>query len=183
MHELAHGLGPHTITIGKSATTVRKELKELYSAIEEAKADITGLFALQLLIDKGLIDKTLEDQMYITFLAGIFRSARFGINDAHGKGVAIQFNYLTLEGGIKIDEDANIFSIDTAQIKEAVKKLSGEILTLEAEGSYTKAKAMIDRFAIIHPAMQRALDKLVGIVPVDIEPRFSLVPKRSGSIR
>jgi hypothetical protein len=183
MHELVHGLGPHDIFIGKSATTVRKELKELYSPIEEAKADITGLFALQFLIDKGLIDKTMENHMYITFLASMFRSARFGINEAHGKGVAIQFNYLTQEGGIKIDDVANTFSVDMSRIKEVVKNLAGEILTLEAEGSYKKAKGMIDRYAIIHPAMQRALDKLVGTVPVDIEPIFTLVPKVEGSIR
>jgi hypothetical protein len=182
-HELMHGLGPHDITVNGKATNVRKELKELYSAIEEAKADITGLFMLQYLIDKGLLNKRMENEMYTTFLASMFRSVRFGINESHGKGVTIQFNYLTLEGGIKIDEVSNIFSIDIDKIKEAVKKLSGEILTLQAEGSYVKAKAMIDRFAIIHPAMQRALDKLGNSVPVDIEPIFTLVPRIPGNIR
>ena len=181
--KLVHGLGPHNIKVGEKETTVRKELKELYSPIEEAKADITGLFALQFLIDKRLIDKTMENQMYTTFLASMFRSIRFGINEAHGKGVAIQFNYLTQEGGIKIDDIADTFSIDMLRIKDAVKTLSGEILTLEAEGSYKKAKGMIDRYAIIHPAMQRALDKLTGTVPVDIEPIFTFVPKMEGSVR
>jgi hypothetical protein len=182
-HELVHGLGPHGISINGRQTNVRQELKELYSAIEEAKADITGLFALQYLIDKGLLDKRMEEEMYTTFLASVFRSVRFGINEAHGKGVAIQFNYLILEGAIKIDETAGTFSVDFAKIKDAVTKLAGEILTLQAEGSHTKAKAMIDRFAIIHPAMQRALDKLGSTVPVDIEPNFPLVPKVAGSIR
>jgi hypothetical protein len=182
-HELVHGLGPHGITVGDKKTNVRQELKELYSAIEEAKADITGLFALQYLIDKGMLDKKMESEMYTTFLASMFRSVRFGINEAHGKGVAIQFNYLTLEGAIRIDEITGFFSIDSGRIKDAVAKLAGEILTLQAEGSYIKAKTMIDRFAIIHPAMQRALDKLGGSVPVDIEPSFPLVPKVEGSIR
>ena len=182
-HELVHGLGPHGITIQGRQTNVRQELKELYSAIEEAKADITGLFALQFLIDKGLVEKKMEEEMYSTFLASMFRSVRFGINEAHGKGVAIQFNYLTMEGAIKIDESTGLFSIDRNRIKDAVSKLASEILTLQAEGSYIKAKSMIDRFAIIHPAMQRALEKLGETVPVDIEPIYSLVLKESGSIR
>lgn len=182
-HELVHGLGPHRITIDGRKTNVRQELKELYSAIEEAKADITGLFALQYLIDKGLIDKKMEEEMYTTFLASMFRSVRFGINEAHGKGVAIQFNYLTIEGAIRIDETSGVFSIDYSRIKKASTKLAGEILTLQAEGSYKKAKAMIDRYAIIHPAMQRALTKLAGAIPIDIEPKFILVPKTAESIR
>lgn len=181
-HELMHGLGPHTIMVNGKNTTVRQELKELYSAIEEAKADIAGLFALQFLIDKGLLDKKLEECMYTTYLASMFRSVRFGITEAHGKGVAIQFNYLTLESGIEIDEAAGVFSIDKSKIKEAVKKLVNDIMTLQAEGSYAKAKAMIDRFATIHPAMQKALDKMNDI-PVDIKPNFTLVPKVEGSIR
>jgi hypothetical protein len=181
-HELMHGLGPHNIMVEGKSSNVRHELKELYSSIEEAKADITGLFALQYLIDKGLLDKKMEGDMYTTFLASMVRSVRFGINEAHGKGVAIQFNYLTLEGGINVDEKTGLFSIDPAKVKEAVRKLSGEIMTLQAEDSYSKAKALIDRFAIIHPALQRALDRLSS-VPVDIEPIFTLVPKISGSIR
>ncbi len=181
-HELMHGLGPHNITVNGKATTVRKELQDLYSAIEEAKADITGLFALQLLIDKGSLDKKLEQEMYTTYLASMFRSVRFGTNEAHGKGVAIQFNYLTLEGGITIDETSGKFSIDQSKIKDAVTKLTGEILTLQAEGSYEKAKALCDRFGIIHPAMQKALDKLSNI-PVDIEPEFTFVKKSVIGIR
>jgi hypothetical protein len=182
-HELVHGLGPHSITVNGKQTNVRHELKELYSAIEEAKADITGLFALQYLIDKGLLDRKMEEEMYTAFLASMFRSVRFGINEAHGKGVAIQFNYLTMEGGITVDESTGFFHVDLLKTKEAAKKLAGEILTLQAEGSYAKAKNLIDRFAVIHPSMQHALDKLVGTVPVDIEPKFPLVPKIAGSIR
>jgi hypothetical protein len=181
-HELMHGLGPHNITAGGKATTVRKELKELHSPLEEAKADITGLFALQYLIDKGVLDKKLEREMYATYLASMFRSVRFGISEAHAKGVAIQFNYLTLEGAINIDEMDGTFSIDPDKAKEAVKKLTGEILTLQAEGSYTKGLAMIGRFAIIHPAMQRALNKMSGI-PVDIRPQYTAVRTPAGALR
>ena len=172
-HELMHGLGPHNIKVGGRDTNVRKELKELYSAIEEAKADITGLWALQYLIDKGSVDPAMERDLYTTYLASSFRSVRFGINEAHGKGQALQFNYLLDEGGIKVDEAAGTYSIDTSKIKNAVRKLAGEILTIEAEGSYEKAKALLDKYGLIRPAMQKALDKLSG-VPVDIEPNFVL---------
>ena len=173
MHELMHGLGPHNITVDSQQTTVRKQLKELSSAIEEAKADITGLWALQYLMDKGVIDKRMEHSMYTTYLASAFRSVRFGITEAHGKGMALQFNYLVDEGGIKVDERQGTFSIDHTKIKEAVRKLSNEILTLQAEGSYEKAKALLDKHAVMRPEMQNALDRL-GEVPVDIEPIFPL---------
>lgn len=172
-HELMHGLGPHNITVGSEQTTVRKQLKELYSAIEEAKADITGLWALQYLIDKGVVEKSMERSLYTTFLASMFRSVRFGITEAHGKGVALQFNYLTDEGAIVFDEKSGTFAVDESKVKDAVRKLTGEILTLQAEGSYDKAKALLDKYAVIRPNMQGAFDKLTN-VPVDIEPVFPL---------
>jgi hypothetical protein len=176
MHELLHGLGPHNIAAGDRQTTVRMQLKELYSAIEEAKADITGLWALQYLIDKGAIDRRMERELYTTYLATSFRSVRFGITEAHGRGQALQFNYLMDEGGIKFNAAAGTFGIDKSRIKEAVRKLTHEILTLQAEGSYEKAKAMLDKYAVIRPEMRKALDRLAG-VPVDIEPRFTLAER------
>jgi len=152
---------------------VRQQLKDLYSAIEEAKADITGLWALQYLMDKGLVDKKMERTMYTTFLASAFRSVRFGITEAHGRGVALQFNYLLDEGAFKVNDANGTFSVDPAKIKDAVRKLTGELLTIEAEGSYEKAKAMLDKYALIRPAMKKAFEKLTD-VPVDIEPNFPL---------
>jgi len=172
-HELMHGLGPHNINVNGQATTVRLQLKELYSAIEEAKADITGLWALQYLIDKGVIPKQMEQSLYVTYLASAFRSVRFGINEAHGRGVAMQFNFLTDEGAFKFDELTGKFSVDEAKIKDAVRKLTSEILTIEAEGSHEKAQAILDKYAVIRPAMKGAFDRL-GDVPVDIEPIFPL---------
>jgi hypothetical protein len=172
-HELMHGLGPHNITVKGQPTTVRLQLKELYSAIEEAKADITGLWALQYLIDKGVVDKQMENSLYVTYLASAFRSVRFGITEAHGRGVAMQFNYLTDQGAIKYDEQTKKFSVDESKIKDAVRKLTHEILTIEAEGSHEKAKALLDKCAVIRPPMKDAFDRL-GDVPVDIEPIFPL---------
>jgi saccharopine dehydrogenase-like NADP-dependent oxidoreductase len=172
-HELMHGLGPHNITVNGQATTVRQQLKELSSALEEAKADITGLWALQYLIDKGVVEKRMERSLYTTFLASTFRSVRFGITEAHGKGIALQFNYLTDEGAFEVNEQTGTFSVNEAKVKDAVRKLTGEILTVQAEGSYDKAKALLDKYAVIRPSMQKALDRLKD-VPVDIEPIFPL---------
>jgi hypothetical protein len=173
MHELMHGLGPHNITVNGQPTTVRLQLKELYSSIEEAKADVTGLWALQYLIDKGVIDKQMERTLYTTYLASMFRSVRFGLTESHARGVAMQFNYFTDEGAIKFDEATNKFSIDNAKIKDAVRKLTHDLLTLEAEGSYATAKSMLDKYSLIRPPMKGALDRLSN-VPVDIEPIFPL---------
>ena len=170
MHELMHGLGPHDVNVGGRASTVRQELKDTYSTIEEAKADISGLFALQYLVDKGQLDKKFQQTMYTTFLASAFRSLRFGVNEAHGRGQAIQLNYLLDKGGFKVNGDGT-FSVDAAKIRDGVTSLTREIMTLQAEGSYAKAKQMIDTLGNIRPQAKAVLDKLTS-VPVDIEPRF-----------
>ncbi len=171
MHELMHGLGPHQIRPGGRTTTVRQELKETYSTIEEAKADISGLFALQYLVDKGVLAKDLEASIYDTFLASAFRSIRFGINEAHGRGTALQLNYLLDFGGFRAEQDGT-FAVNPAKIKEGVAALTREIMTLQAEGSYLKAKDMLTRLAVVRPEVGRALEKLQAI-PTDIEPIFT----------
>jgi hypothetical protein len=171
MHELMHGLGPHDITVNGRATTVRLELRDTYSAIEEAKADISGLWALQHLIDNGQLDQSLQQTMYTTFLASAFRSIRFGINEAHGRGQAIQLNYLLDQGGFRVNDDGT-FTVDAGKIRDGVTALTREIMTLQAEGSYEKARALIDRLGVMRPETQRVLDRLTD-VPVDIEPRFT----------
>jgi hypothetical protein len=171
MHELMHGLGPHGIDVGGRATTVRQELKDTYSAIEEAKADISGLWALQFLVDRGQLDKSLERTMYTTFLASAFRSIRFGINEAHGRGQAIQLNFLLDRGAFTVNADGT-FTVDPAKIRDGVTALTRDIMTLQAEGAYAKARAMIDSLGVIRPETQRILDRLAD-VPVDIEPRFT----------
>jgi hypothetical protein len=171
MHELMHGLGPHDISVGGRNTTVRQELKETYSTIEEAKADVSGLFALQFLVDRGQLDKAFERTMYTTFLASAFRSIRFGINEAHGRGQAIQVNYFLDKGAFRVNADGT-FAVDASKIRQAVIDLTREIMTLQAEGSYAKAKAMMDKLGVVGPEVQRVLDRLTSI-PIDIEPRFT----------
>jgi Peptidase family M49 len=170
MHELMHGLGPHNITVGGRATTVRQELKELFSAIEEAKADISGLWALQHLIDRGKLPSSMADTMYTTFLASTFRSIRFGITEAHGRGVALQLNFLIDQGAFVIGPDGT-FSVNTAKMRVAAEALTRQIMTLQANGDYKAAAALVAT-ATIKPDVQRVLDKLAG-VPVDIAPRFT----------
>jgi Peptidase family M49 len=170
MHELMHGLGPHTIVVGERPTTVRQELKETYSTIEEAKADISGLFALQFLVDRGTLDKKFEQTMYTTYLASMFRSIRFGVNEAHGRGVAIQMNYFLDNGGVTAAPDGT-FAVNPARIKQNIIDLTRELMTMEAVGGYVDARQMIAKMAVVRPSVQRVLDRLVN-VPVDIEPRF-----------
>ena len=125
---------------------------------------------MQFLVDKGVIDRWMERTMYTTFLASAFRSIRFGVNEAHGRGIAIQLNTL-LDAAAFVARPDGTFSVDTPKIKDAVAALTREIMTLQAEGNYAKAKDMIEKLAVVRPIVKQALDKL-GQVPVDIEPRF-----------
>ncbi len=170
MHELMHGLGPQTIRVGGRDTTVRQELKELNGPLEEAKADISGLWALQYLMDKGVIDKKQERSMYVTFLASTFRTLRFGLNEAHAKGMALQANYLLDHGALRINKEGQ-FSLDLPKTKKAVAGLTHDIMTLQAHGDYAGVKALLDRMVVIRPEMQQVIDRLTN-VPIDIAPRF-----------
>lgn len=169
MHELMHGLGPHKVQ-GQSARTVREALQQSYSAIEEAKADIAGLFALQRLVDQGVLDRSLEATMYTTFLASAFRSIRFGLREAHGRGIALQLNTLLDAGAVKVAAGGT-FAVVPAAIKTAVTELTGRLMTLQAAGDRAGAEALLARMAVLRPEVKRVLDKL-GDVPVDIEPHY-----------
>jgi len=171
VHELMHGLGPHNIIVNGRQTTVRQEMKEQSSALEEAKADISSLFAIQYMIDKGVLPKTLEQPLYTTFLASAFRSIRFGIGEAHGRGIAIQLNFLLDSGAFVVRPDGT-FTVDRARIKDGVAALTRDIMTIQAQGDYAKAAALSARLGVVRPSVQQALDRLTT-VPVDIEPRFT----------
>jgi hypothetical protein len=170
MHELMHGLGPQTLTVGGRATTVRQELKELYAPLEEAKADISGLWALQVLIDKGVLPKAQERSTYVTFLASAFRTLRFGLTEAHAKGMALQLNYLMDKGAVRVLPDGT-FAVNFSTVKPAVAALTHEIMTLQATGDYAKAKIWSESMMVIRPPVRDALDRL-NSVAVDIRPRF-----------
>ena len=142
-------------------------LKELHSAIEEAKADATGLFMMQYLFDHKLLPAA-EKSLYTTFLASSFRTLRFGVHEAHGKGMALQFNYLMDKGAFVARPDGT-FAVDFTKIQPAVRDLVRDLLTIEATGDYAGAKKMLDQLGVLRPALQQALAKLTDI-PTDIEP-------------
>ena len=170
MYELMHGLGPQAITVNGRATTVRQELKELNGTLEEAKADVSGLWALQYLMDKGVLDKRQERAVYTTFLASTFRTLRFGLTESHARGMALQVNNLFDHGAIKIAADGT-FSLDLPKAKQATIDLTNEIMTLQAHGDYAGAHELLAHMVVIRPAMRRMLDKLKD-VPVDIAPQL-----------
>jgi hypothetical protein len=169
-HEMTHGIGPHQITVAGRATTARQEMKELYSAIEEAKADVTGLFMLQYMFDHQLLPGGVdaERKLYTSFLASAFRTLRFGLHEAHGKGMALQFNYLREKGAFVPSSDGT-FAVDFSKIKPAVRDLDHDLLTIEATGDYAGAKAMLDRLGKLTPELESAIGRLRDI-PTDIDP-------------
>jgi hypothetical protein len=167
MHELMHGLGPHATTSGQA---LRLALKDQYAALEEAKADISGLWALQQLADRQVVSADVARTMYTTFVASTIRSIRFGFTDAHGKGVALQLNYLLDHGAVAVNADGTLSVVD-GKIKEAVAGLTHDIMTIEATGDYAAGKALLDKMVSVRPEIQHILDQLTD-VPVDIEPNW-----------
>jgi Peptidase family M49 len=170
VHELMHGLGPHRIAVAGRSTTVRQELQESYSAIEEAKADVAGLFALQRFIDRGLVERSMERTLYPTYLASIFRSIRFGLAEAHGSGSALQLNWF-LDRRAVVPRKDGTFAVDVPRMKEAVVALTRELMTLQARGDAGGTRELLRRLAVVRPELEGALGRLRD-VPVDIAPRF-----------
>jgi hypothetical protein len=172
-HELTHGLGPHQIHVGGRETSPRFELKDLYSAIEEAKADVTGMVALQRMMDTKAIPAGPgeERKLYTTVLASAFRTLHFGLQDAHARGQAMQVNYLLDKGGYVARPDGT-FAVDFGKIRQAVSALDHDLLTLEATGDYDGAKKMMTELAVLRPEVKKTVDRLAAI-PTDIEPIYT----------
>ena len=171
-HEMSHGLGPGHIVVDGRQTEVRLELKELYSAIEEAKADSLGVYDLYALAGKGLVDSTVIDRLPWTYTAGLFRTARFGTSEAHGLGVVIQTNYLLEKGALEITPEG-LFRPVPDKFPEAFRGLAHELLMPQAEGSHEMAEELVKKYGHIRPEMQAILDSLHEL-PVDINPQFSV---------
>ena len=173
MHEMSHGLGPGTITVNDRKTTVNKELKETYSTIEECKADILGVYNLAYMVEKGVFPKEMKDQAYSSYLGGIFRSVRFGINEAHGGANAIAFNYLMEKGGFEYNPQTRKFRVNDVKIEDAIRDLAHDLLMIQATGDYEGAKRFIQKYRYLSPEMQDALNRLKD-VPVDIRPVYTI---------
>lgn len=176
-HEMSHGLGPGKLVIDGRETEVRLELKDTYATIEEAKADVMGMWDILKLTAAGrdYFSDDITMQQPVTYLAGMFRSVRFGINEAHGQANAIQFNYLLAKDAIAQDPDTGRFRVNFERFMPAVELLLNELLVMEAEADYAAAQAMIAEYAHMPAVLADALAKLDAI-PVDIQPVFSHYP-------
>lgn len=174
LHEFSHGLGPSRITLADGTeTTSDKALKENHSVIEEAKADVVGQYNFYYLIGEGFYENRLEMETAVTFLAGFFRSVRFGAESAHGRANMIAFNYLKEKGAYLHDDETGLWSVDIERAKSAVRDLSTEILMLQAMGDYEGSQAFIERYGEMDQEVRESLARL-GEIPIDILPRFAI---------
>ena len=174
LHEFSHGLGPGRITLPDgSETTSDKALRENHSVIEEAKADVVGQYNFYYLIGEGFYEDRLERETAVTFLAGFFRSVRFGAESAHGRANMIAFNYLKEKGAYIQDAATGLWAVDIEKAKSAVKDLSTEILMLQAMGDYGGSREFIDRYGEMGQDVKDSLARL-GDIPIDILPRFAI---------
>ncbi len=176
MHEMSHGLGPGKITINGKETEVRRELKDTYSKIEECKADVLGMYNNMFMINKGVYPKSFANEMWVTFLAGTFRSVRFGINEAHGAGNAVIYNYLLEKGAYEYDGNAQKVKVNFEKVYPAVKELANKLLVIQANGDYEGAKKLLAEYAVESESMAALRAKLTNL-PVDIWPIFEIEKK------
>jgi len=167
-HELSHGLGPGSITVDGRETEVRLELKDLYSAIEEAKADALGVYDIKRLVDKGVMDVEILEHLPWTYTAGLFRSARFGVTEAHGLGVVIQTNILLANGALEVTEDGRFRPVPD-RFFEGIADLSERLLMVQALGNYDGAVRLVEEYGTVSDAMREGLGRLTAI-PVDVDP-------------
>lgn len=170
-HELSHSLGPGTIMLNGKQTTVGEALKEQYSAIEEAKADVMGVWNILLMMQKGELPAAEKPQLFATYLTGIFRAVRFGTSDAHGLGAAAQYGYLRAHGAFVWDEQARRYRVDDAKMEAGIKSLLHDMLMLQANGDYEGTKAFFAKWAVLDDPAKQVLATTKDI-PVDIQPLY-----------
>ena len=170
-HELSHSLGPGSIVVNGRKTTVDKELKDIGGGFEEAKADVMGAWNVLYMIKRGVLPETMRPQIRASYVAGLFRAMRFGTNEAHGKGAAMQYRYLREKGGIVWDADSKRFRIDESKIDSAIGDLVGEIVRRQGNGDYDGTKAFLDKWGVLDPEAQSVIDTMTHI-PVDIRPVY-----------
>ncbi len=171
-HELSHGLGPGLIKQPNGERVdVRLLLKDQYSFIEECKADTLGIWNILYAFDKKLVTSFDERQLFVTYAGLMFRSMRFGIDSAHGRGVAVQWNWMRENGAINRTSEGR-YTLDFAKMMEATRTLSTELLTIQATGDYERAKRLLDRYGVTNPEIDGVNARLIDL-PVDIWPVFT----------
>jgi len=173
MHEMSHGIGPGYIKVDGRDTEVKKELKETYSTLEECKADILGMYNNIFMIEKGVFPETFANETWVTFLAGTFRSVRFGINEAHGGGNAIIYNYLIEKGAYEYNAGTQKVKVNFEKIGPSLEELANIVLMIQAEGNYQGAKDLIAKYVVNSPSLETLRKKLEHL-PVDIKPVYEI---------
>ena len=170
-HELSHSLGPGSITVNGRKTTVDKELKEIGSGFEEAKADVMGAWNILYMMDRGVLPAAEKPQIRATYVAGLFRAMRFGVGEAHGQGAAMQYRYLRAKGALVWDAPAQRFRIDESKIDGAIRDLVADIVRLQGNGDYVGTKAFLAKWAVPDPEAEKVIGSM-GHIPVDIRPIY-----------
>mgnify|MGYP001040627637 CR=1 FL=1 len=170
-HELSHSLGPGSITVEGRETTVNEELREQYSALEESKADVMGIYNLLYMMERGELPAAEKSELLATYFAGLFRSMRFGIEEAHGKGAAAQYGFLLDYGAFAWDEDAGVFVVDEARLESGITELLRTELMLQATGDYEGTIAFFEQYAQLDEHAEAAIAGMDSI-PVDIRPLY-----------
>jgi hypothetical protein len=170
-HELSHSLGPGSITVNGRPTTVQAELKDIHGTAEEAKADVMGAYNILFMMDKGQIPAAERPQLMATYMAGILRAARWGDQEAHGRGAALQYGYLKSKGAFQWDAAQKRFRVDDAAMAAGLRDLLAEIVKLQADGDYAGMNALFDRYAHLDDDA-RAVIATLGDIPVDIAPVY-----------
>ncbi|MEA2326471.1 MAG: hypothetical protein QOE68_1430 [Thermoanaerobaculia bacterium] len=175
MHEICHGLGPAFARKGGQHVDIREAIGPAYSGLEEAKADVTGMFGLKWLVDRGALPKERLEEYYASYVAGIFRTVRFGTAEAHGRAEMMEFNYLSEKGAITRAASGR-YVIDYAKMPDTLAALAKELLEIEATGDRARAEAWFNKYDKMPADLRGALDA-ANNVPVDIDP---LIPFREG---
>jgi Peptidase family M49 len=175
LHEISHGLGPAFARQSGRRVDIREAIGPVYSALEEAKADVVGVFGLKWLVDRGAMPKERLEEYYASYVGGIFRTLRFGTAEAHGRAEMMEFNYLSQERAITRDSNGR-YAIDYGRMPTAIAQVSKELLEIEATGDRARAENWFRRYDMMPPELRSALDK-TNDIPVDIDP-VSSFPER-----
>ena len=170
MHEISHGLGPAFAHVGGKQMDIREAIGPTYSGLEEAKADVVGMLGLDWLIDRGVLAKDRREEYYASYVAGIFRTVRFGTGEAHGRAEMMEFNYLSEQGAIV--QEGGRYRAVYAKIAPAIARLAKELLEQEATGDRRRAEAWFAKYDKM-PADLKAALAAAKDVPVDVDPIFS----------
>jgi hypothetical protein len=175
MHEVSHGLGPAFAHTAQGKLPINEAIGSAYSGLEESKADVVGEYCYGWLIDHGVVPKEKRNTTYASYVAGIFRTVRFGVAEAHGRGEIMQFNYYAEQGAIRRDPSTGLYEIDFDKMPAAIASLAKELLEQEATGDRARTEAWFKKYGTMPPELSALLAKTTDI-PVDIDPEFDFHP-------